>query len=143
MCAKPWKLFVSWKCFDPLLLIFLPGLDGDIVDGEITESMYEGIGKACVGDEGDIEINGGAAYCIAVVEFERGEVTGDVDDKVYFFAVEEVEGLWRVGFTRPVDEKGRNMVFCQEAVCTGCGKKVVSLMGKKLCGIKERSFLSG
>ena len=56
--------------------IFLPGADVDVVEGHRAEGADEGRGQAAVGDEGHVEVDGGAANLVAVGELVGGEILG-------------------------------------------------------------------
>ena len=75
------------------LLVLAPGLDVDFVEADSAEGVDEGGGQSAVGDKGHVEVDGGAAYLIAVGQLAYGKVLGYVDHEVDFVAVEHVEGL--------------------------------------------------
>lgn len=109
----------------------------------MAESLDKSVGKARVGDQGDVEVDSGATDDIPVVKFEGCEVTGDIDHQMNLFTVKEVKGLGTVRLGGPIHKGGGDMVFVEETVCAGSGKEVVSLVGEELSGVEERGFLSG
>lgn len=87
-------------CF---LLILRPAFDCDALYRHVAESADEGAGKATVRDERDIEVDGGAAYLVAIGQLTGRKVLRDVDDHINLMVVEHVDGLRLTVFRRPVD----------------------------------------
>lgn len=50
------------------ILVLVPALDLDVVDGHCAEGTDEGGGQTCVGDKRNVEVDGSAAYIVAVGE---------------------------------------------------------------------------
>ena len=68
----PVQHFLKRIYFQSCALIFLPRLDVELLHAEGAEGVDEGGGEAGVGDERDVEVDGGAAYLVAVGQLAGG-----------------------------------------------------------------------
>ena len=97
--------------------------------------------QTCVGDEGDVEVDGGAADFVAVGQFARTEVLGHVDHHVNFLVVEHIDGLRLTFFAGPIYEGIVNAILRQVTACAACGKEFVAMVSQHLGGREHFGFL--
>ncbi len=120
-CEALFQLRRPWgRPFVIDLLVLVPTLDLDIVEGHRAEGADEGGGEAGVGDKRDIEVDGGSTDVVSVGQLLVGEVLRDVDHEVEFLVCEHLHRLlvfackFRVlGFGRPDYALGRHTVLSE------------------------------
>ena len=90
----------------------------------------------------NIEVDGGTAYLVAVIQLACGEVLRNIDHHVYLLAVQHVECLrLAFGFAGPVDARILHTVLRKEVAGTTRGKYLVPLLLKHTRGRKHVHFL--
>ena len=92
-------------------LIFVPGAYCKAVYANLAKGVDEGAGKACVGNQRDIVVNGGAPNGKTVLQLPPGEILGYVYDQIQFVTLYIVQGVWLLAGVRPVQDLGFNAVL--------------------------------
>ena len=97
-----------------------------------------------VGQQWHVEVDGGAAYLVAVAQLLACQVFRDVDHNVDFFVVEHLECLRCLpDFARPVHADCRYVVVDEILICTAGGVDFVAHFVECGCCIEHVGFLLG
>ena len=100
------------------ILVLIPALDLDVVDGHRAECADEGCGQTGIRDERDVEVYGCTTDIVSVGQLLVREVLRNVDHQVELLVGEHVHSclvlackLRILRLTRPDDTLGRDAVL--------------------------------
>ena len=109
-------------------LVFVPSLDLDVAHAHLAERAYERRGKAGVGDERYVEVDGGAAYHVAVAQFAFLQRARDIDHHIDLAVVYELQCVGELAFLTWLAHPCRwDAVVLEELVSAGRGIELVTL----------------
>ena len=123
-------------------LVLVPALDGDVVLAHLAEGADERGGQSRVGDERDVEVDGGAADLVAVAQLALLKRAGDVDHHVDLPLVDELQGVGELALLAGLAHAGRgDAVVLKEFVGAGGGIELVALAVQHHGGFKHVGLL--
>ena len=101
----------------PVCLILIPAFYGDVLQLHLTDGVDKGRGQACIGNQGDVKINGASPDTVVVGEFMGGEILGYVDYQVNFLGLQILHYIWFLILVRPGQVDGVNPIQLQSDPC--------------------------
>ena len=85
------------------LLVFVPGVDGQIIDTQFGNGIYKPFRKFQIGDQRDVEIDRFSTYQIIIGELNFLNAFWNVDDQIEVFVFNVRKGVGFTFFQRPVE----------------------------------------
>ena len=72
-------------------LILIPGLNLNIILTHLAERPDKCSRQTCIGNQGDVEVDGRTADLVTVVHLESAVVLRDIDHEVYFLVLQHLQ----------------------------------------------------
>ena len=99
--------------------------------------------QTCVGDQRNIQVDGGATDLVTVADLAFGEVLRNVHHHVNLFLVQHIQCLRMSLLVRPVYQCIFNTVFCEEAAGSSGSIQVVTVLLQLAGRIEHACLLLG
>lgn len=110
------------------LFVFVPALDAYIVNAHGAERLDEGAGQTGVGYKRNVQVDGGTADLVSVIQLAGRQVARDVHHHVYLLLVQHLQCLRMSFLARPVHAGVLNTVLGEELGGSAGSVQLVALL---------------